>query len=85
MGYIGSCSPDDLLTVDHGVNHHILQRGFARRGQSVPEEDLVDLSGKDVTFCLRETERRVPAACRMGTGMSVVCRICAFSIKNFSV
>lgn len=70
--------------VDHGVEDHVFEGGAVGGGQGVPQVGLVGLSGLGGTLVLRETVRRVPAACRMAGSTSGDWSIFAFSRKKSS-
>lgn len=38
---VGSCSPDEFVLVDHGVDDHVLDGRFGGRAQPIPEKGVV--------------------------------------------
>ena len=82
--YIGSCSPDKLLWVDHGVENHVFKSRPVGRGQCVPEITVIVLHGDRVTLVLRETVRSVPADWRTEMSIERLLKMLALSRKNCS-
>lgn len=70
--------------VDHGVEDHVFESGTVRRRQGVPQVSVVRLNSRLGTLVLRETVRRVPAACLIAGRTSGDWSIFAFYIKKSS-